>query len=171
MKRKKRHRGVLCEWSGLQSYVDIGDLRVGNFVHVCVSTEDDRLGLIVALKQDPRPRSAENWTYVLFVWMISRKDLNAENVGCQLAAGKTHMLSNWCQVLPFNYFKALPDCHADLDTRKLEMDFIFDVSRKGPKGMYSIQRLRTQGDCELFTAITCVIMIVFCCLVILLIYL
>lgn len=88
----------------LTGFLDIDDLRVGDLMHISHYSKEDRLGLVLALKQDQRDKNPEKWwTFVLFVWMISQKELGSQDISYQLAPGKTHILSNWCEVLPFNY--------------------------------------------------------------------
>jgi hypothetical protein len=82
--------------------MDIGYLCVGELVHLVGYEKNDRLGLTIALKQDCKGNSSERWSFVLFVWMISQEQLNAQGQDYRLSAGKTHILSNWCQVVPYN---------------------------------------------------------------------
>lgn len=140
----------------LTGFLDIDDLRVGDLMHICHYNKDDRLGLILALKQDQRDKNPENWwTFVLFVWIIPQKELESQDICYQLAPGKTHILSNWCEILPFNYIQALPDCHIEADLSKIETGALLDVSRKS-RGGYAVRSFEELGGCELSRAIRCV---------------
>jgi hypothetical protein len=99
-------------------------------VHVN-SEEEDSLGLIVALGQDSRGEDSARWTFVLFVWMISQKELEVQKLDYQLQPRKKYILSNWGEVLPFNYLEPVPDCSILYNKDEIETKFIFDVSEKG----------------------------------------
>ena len=85
--------------------------------------------------------------------MISQKELESQGLDYRLADDKTYVLSNWCQVLPFNYVQALPECHVDADLSKIETRDLFDVTRKGPEGLFHVRELRRKPNCELSQAI------------------
>ena len=42
----------LCKWDDLTSFRDIGCLCVGDLVHIAHHDKEDRLGLVLQLKQD-----------------------------------------------------------------------------------------------------------------------
>jgi hypothetical protein len=147
---------LLCDWNQLTAFRDIGYLCVGDLVHLVHHDRNDRLGLTVALKQDQRGKGSEGWSFVLFVWMISQKELESQGLIYRLAAGKTHLLSNWCQVVPFNYVEAVPDCHTDADINRIETSALFDVSRKTQDGYFKVRDFDMKKTCILSKAIHCV---------------
>ena len=146
----KQHQ--LCSWDKLTAYRNIDYLCVGDLAYVKSREKGDSLALIVALHQDHRGQDSPRWTFVLFVWMISQKQLEVQKLDYRLQTGKSYILSNWGQVLPIDYFERVPACSI-LYMDKIEWNLVFDVSKKGQDGLFQIRDFHVQSGCKLSEAI------------------
>jgi len=107
----------------------------------------DCVGLVIQIRQHAKKK---RYTYMLIVWMISREELTHRFPKYQLAPGKTHILSNWAQILPARYLQAIPDPHKKSDPETYETSSIFDISRSS-KG--KLIKFIPHSECEVTAAL------------------
>lgn len=118
---------LLCDWNKHTAFKRYRVSVCWRSRHLVHGEKNDRLGLTVALNKDQRSKSLGGWPFVLFVQMISQKVLESQGLSYRPAAGKTHILSNWSQVVPFNHVEIVPDCHVDADINRIQTGALFDI--------------------------------------------